>query len=46
MTLRSPRELANTRGKLQRIEEQYEAARQESVVDERIRELELPSVKG
>jgi hypothetical protein len=38
--------LENTREKLRRLEQQYEAARQESGGDEEARELELQSLKG
>ena len=46
MILRSLEELENTRKKLQMLEEQYEAARQESDRDEYVRDLELQSLKG
>jgi hypothetical protein len=46
MTLRSLRELENTRKKLQELEQQYETARQESGGNEYGRELELRSLKG
>jgi flagellar biosynthesis chaperone FliJ len=46
MILRSQEELDNTRKKLQMLEEQYEAARQESGRDDYVRELELQSLKG
>ncbi len=46
MTMKSPRELENTRKKLQELEQQYEAARQESHGNEYARDLELRSLKG
>jgi hypothetical protein len=46
MTLRSVRELENTRKRLQELEQQYETARQESDGNEYGRELELRSLKG
>jgi len=45
MTLKSLRELENTRKKLQELEEQYETARQESNGNEYGRDLELRSLK-
>jgi hypothetical protein len=46
MILKSLRELENTRKKLRELEEQYEAARQESGGNEYAREMELRSLKG
>jgi hypothetical protein len=46
MTLKSLRELENTRKKLQELEEQYETARQEPNGNEYARDLELRSLKG
>lgn len=46
MILRSLGELENTRKKLQMLEEQYEAARQESDRDEYVRDVELQSLKA
>jgi hypothetical protein len=46
MTLNSPRELENTRTKLQELEEQYETARQQPNGNEYGREVELRSLKG
>jgi flagellar biosynthesis chaperone FliJ len=46
MILQSLGELENTRKKLQMLEQQYEAARQESDRDEYVRDLELQSLKG
>ena len=46
MTIRSLRELENTRNKLAMLEQQYETARQESHVNEYARHLELRSLKG
>ena len=46
MILRSRKELENTRKKLQMLEEQYEAARQEPGLDEYVRDIELQSLKG
>jgi len=46
MTLKSLRELENTRKKLQELEQQYETARQESNGNEYARDLELRSLKG
>jgi flagellar biosynthesis chaperone FliJ len=46
MILRSREELENTRNKLQMLEEQYQAARQESGRDEYVRDIELQSLKG
>jgi len=46
MTLKSLRELENTRKKLQELEQQYENARQESHGNEYVRDLELRSLKG
>ncbi|HUT89285.1 MAG TPA: hypothetical protein VMY37_07300 [Thermoguttaceae bacterium] len=45
MILRSLEELDNARKKLQMLEQQYEAARQESDGDEEVREAELESLK-
>ncbi len=45
MTLRSDRELANTRRKLRLMEEGYEEARTETDEDEHLRELEMESLK-
>ena len=44
--IRSMRELENTRKKLQILEQQYEAARQDVDDDEELREIELRSIKG
>jgi flagellar biosynthesis chaperone FliJ len=46
MILRSQKELENTRKKLRMLEEQYEAARQETGRDEYVRDVELQSLKG
>jgi len=46
MTLKTLRELENTREKLQELEEQYETARQESNGNAYGRDLELRSLKG
>ncbi len=46
MTLKSLRELENTRKKLHELEQQYETARQESHGNEYARDLELRSLKG
>jgi hypothetical protein len=46
MTLKTLRELENTRKKLQELEEQYETARQESNGNQYARDLELRSLKG
>ena len=45
MDLRSEREAANTRKKLQRLEELYEAAENETGDDEELREMEMESLK-
>ena len=44
--LRSRKELENTRKKLQMLQQQYEAARQDTGPDEYVREAELQSLKG
>ena len=46
MTLKSLRELENTRKKLQMLEQQYETAQQESDGNEYAHDLELRSLKG
>jgi hypothetical protein len=44
--IRSIRELENSKKKLQILEQQYEAARQDVDDDEELREIELRSLKG
>lgn len=46
MILKSLRELENTRKKLQELEEQYEAARQDTNRSEYGRDMEMRSLKG
>ena len=43
--LQNDRQLANTREKLRLLEESYEEARQETGVDEELREAEMESLK-
>ena len=45
MTLKSLRELENTRKKLQELEQQYEAARNRPSASEHVKELTLHSLK-
>jgi len=44
--IQSIRELENSREKLRILEEQYEAARQQPVDEEEVREAELQSLKA
>ena len=46
MMLQSFRELANTKKKLQMLEQQYEEAQQDTEGDEEVRDWELQSLKG
>jgi len=45
MDLKNERELANTRKKLQQLEDLYEADEQETGGDEELREIEMESLK-
>lgn len=45
MSLNSEIELANTRVKLTRLEARYEALRNDTVTDQRLRELSMISLK-
>ena len=45
MNLKNDIELANTRAKLARLEESYEALRDDTTEDEHIRELTMRSLK-
>ena len=45
MSLRNDTELANTRNKLRRLEERYEALRHDTSEDEHVRTLTMRSLK-
>lgn len=46
MSLNNDTELANTRVKLQRLETRYEALRNDTLMDEPVRELTMRSLKA
>jgi hypothetical protein len=46
MGLKNDTELANTRAKLQRLEDRYDALRNDENEDARVRELTLRSIKS
>ncbi len=46
MTLKNDTELANTRGKLARLEKRYEEVCSDTSEDEHVRELTMRSLKG